>query len=100
MIRWLKKGNDDVYTFYESNAYCLDMDTGNWKTISKMPTTRSGPSVACVGDKIYAIGGYRDNNNECYDPATDTWTAKSGGPSSRPTLDNTVGLINDMMYFV
>ena len=135
--------NDDIYAFYGSNAYCLDMNTGIWRTITPMPTTRSGPSATCVGDKIYVIGGYSNTNNECYDPATntwttktsrdgtgtsrnvvynniiyffgnknaylppkcydpvtDTWTVKSGGPANKTTLDNTVGLINDMIYFI
>ena len=135
--------NDDIYAFYDDNAYCLDMDTGIWKSIEPMPTTRSGPSATCVGDKIYVIGGYSNTNNECYDPttdtwttktsrdgtgtsrnvvynniiyffgnnnaylppkcydpATDTWTVKSGGPEYAITLDNTVGLINDMIYFI
>lgn len=88
--------NDDVYTFYDSNAYCLDMDTGNWRTISKMPTTRSGPSVACVGDKIYAIGGSSNKNNECYDPATDTWTTKTSRDGTG-TSRNVV--YNNIIYF-
>ena len=88
--------NDDVYTFYESNAYCLDMDTGNWRTISKMPTSRSGPSAACVGDKIYVIGGSSNKNNECYDPATDTWTTKTSRNGTGVTRNV---VYNNIIYF-
>ena len=88
--------NDDIYAFYDSKAYCLDMDTGIWKTISSMPTTRSGPSATCVGDKIYVVGGYSNNNNECYDPATDTWTTKTSRDGTG-TSRNVV--YNDIIYF-
>jgi N-acetylneuraminic acid mutarotase len=71
------------------------MDTGVWKAIKPMPTTRSGPSATCVDDKIYVIGGSSNNNNECYDPTTDTWTTKTsrdGTGTSRNVVYNNITL--------
>lgn len=89
--------NDDIYAFYGANAYCLDMDTGVWKAIKPMPTTRSGPSATCVDDKIYVIGGSSNNNNECYDPTTDTWTTKTSRDGTG-TSRNVV--YNNIIYFI
>jgi len=43
-----------------------------------MPSKRSGIAATSVNGSIYVLGGEQNqgtfNNNERYDPATDTWT--------------------------
>ena len=54
-----------------------------------MLTARQHLASAGSDDKIYAIGGRTSgkssnlNNNEAYDPATDTWTEKAPIPTAR-----------------
>jgi N-acetylneuraminic acid mutarotase len=54
-----------------------------WKTKTSMPTRRMGPACAVIRDTIYVYGGsysvgMKDTLvNECYDPATDSWTARA-----------------------
>ncbi len=56
---------------------------GNWKSIAPINSDgRSRPAAATVGGKIYLFGGEtqmgRANTVERYDPATNTWTTRSG----------------------
>lgn len=68
-----------------------DPTTDTWASKASMPTARRSPIVAAVNNKIYAIGGLSYQNpidnvtysyaTEEYDPATNTWTAKSSMPT-------------------
>jgi N-acetylneuraminic acid mutarotase len=71
-----------------------DPATDTWTTKSEMPTARQGLSTSVVNGKIYAIGGGASSSAsytsvetfstvEAYDPASDTWTAKSDMPTAR-----------------
>jgi len=71
-----------------------DPATDTWTTKSEMPTARQCPSSSVVNGKIYTIGGGETSGGnysgttalstvEEYDPATDTWTAKSEMPTAR-----------------
>jgi N-acetylneuraminic acid mutarotase len=73
-----------------NEAYDFESDT--WTTKAPMPTARHHLSSAVVDGKLYALGGRilgngvpsedldealsNFNNNEMYDPITDTWTIK------------------------
>ena len=55
-----------------------------------MPTPRDHLAAASAGGKLYAIGGRVEvdfnlnlDNNQEYDPATDSWTFKSVLPTAR-----------------
>jgi N-acetylneuraminic acid mutarotase len=62
-----------------------------WSVKADMPTARQGLTTCAVNGKIYAIGGvnYPGVDTEVlttieeYDPTTDSWTARSGMPTSR-----------------
>ncbi|MCL2291805.1 MAG: hypothetical protein FWC30_01870 [Candidatus Bathyarchaeota archaeon] len=64
----------------------------SWVIRKSMPTGRmSCESVAASNGMIYVIGGYAaglsgGNDNEMYNPATDTWTTKSSMPTSRSSF--------------
>jgi N-acetylneuraminic acid mutarotase len=63
----------------------------SWNTKTPMNQARANLGVVAVEGKIYAIGGYTINNyqgtfvgtNECYDPASDTWTTLEAMPTPR-----------------
>jgi N-acetylneuraminic acid mutarotase len=69
----------------------LDNDTAGWIERAPMPNPRNHVSAAALNGKIYAIGGQhgqeasQDAQSEvdCYDPATDTWTAVAPLPDVR-----------------
>ena len=53
--------------------------TGNWTIdLKPMPSKRSGNAAASLNGHIYVLGGEQNqgtfDNNERYDPETDTWT--------------------------
>ncbi|XP_055354091.1 actin-binding protein IPP-like [Paramacrobiotus metropolitanus] len=54
-----------------------DTKTDQWLTKSGMIKKRQSTGAACVGNKIYVLGGYDKgdlNSVEYYDEASDTWT--------------------------
>ncbi|MEM2108186.1 MAG: kelch repeat-containing protein [Candidatus Bathyarchaeia archaeon] len=65
----------------------VDAAENEWSIKTSMPTPRGGLGVAAVNEKIYAIGGIRNNTQlaitEEYNPATNTWTTKKSMPTAR-----------------
>jgi N-acetylneuraminic acid mutarotase len=82
----------NISSGFVGNAEVYDPDSNSWTTVASMPTPRAYLCANVVGDKIYVIGGekYSSTNpyyvetgiNECYDPATDTWTTKAALPTA------------------
>ena len=84
-----------------------DPETDTWETKNSMPTPRQGLEANVVSDKIYLIGGVRYvgafihlefDENEVYDPVTDSWTIKAVLPTavwgySSVVVDNKIYLI-------
>jgi len=84
-----------------------DPETDTWQTKTSMPTPRQGLEANVVTDKIYLIGGVRYvggyihpgfDENEVYDPPTDSWTTKAPLPTavwgySSAVVDNKIYLI-------
>ena len=60
-------------------------EENSWTTLAPMSTPRASLDAAVVDEKIYAIGG-TSNINEEYDPSTNTWTTKAAVPTARSTL--------------
>jgi len=53
---------------------------GNWETRAPMRVRRQELVTGALNGKVYAIGGYDQNNNstatvQVYDPITDTWAS-------------------------
>ena len=83
------------------NAWEYDPAADAWKALAPMPTKRGSPVAAVVGGKIYVIGGASTHPGstepavhparphrslatvEEYDPATNTWRARSPMPTAR-----------------
>jgi len=73
--------------------------SGTWEVLSPFPEVRQSPSLAVIGDTLYAAGGFVGNGFaqriaretlHRYDPATDTWEARADMPGPRYHAATTV----------
>ena len=77
---------------YVGNNEVYDPVTNTWSTKASMPTPRADLSANVVNDNMYLIGGkrylgqdpfYKETDvNECYNPATDSWSTKASLPTA------------------
>jgi len=68
-------------------------EEGKWTKQTDMPGARMCTSASTVKEKIYVIGGAKDEALsivEEYNPATDKWTKKADMPTARLGLDTSV----------
>ena len=97
-----------------NKAWEYDPVADSWKALAPMPTARGAANAAAVGDKIYVIGGASVHpgqklvglsatvphralgTNEEYDPATNTWRARSPMPTARNHA--AIGVVNGKIY--
>jgi N-acetylneuraminic acid mutarotase len=68
-----------------------------------MPTAREDVGIGVVNDKIYVIGGWRQDSNslntvEMYDPESNTWTKKADLPEKKEELG--VAVVNGKIYAI
>ena len=83
-----------------------DNDRNEWAIKSPMMTPRAEHVAAAYDGKIYTIGGRETpspastalNNNEVYDPATDTWTALRNMPTRR--WHAAVAVLDSLIYVI
>jgi N-acetylneuraminic acid mutarotase len=98
------------------NAWEYDPGADAWKPLAPMLTRRGSPVAAAVGGKIYVIGGATTHPGssepavhparphralstvEEYDPATNTWRARSPMPTARNHA--AVGVVNNKIYVI
>ena len=98
------------------NAWEYDPVADNWKALAPMPTRRGSPVAAVAGDKIYVIGGATTppgsketavhparphvsvGTVEEYDPASNTWRARTSMPT--PRNHATAGAVNGKIYVI
>lgn len=98
------------------NAWEYDPGADSWKALAPMPSKRGSPVAAAVGGKIYVIGGASTHPGssepavhparphrsvgtvEEYDPATDTWRARSPMPTARNHA--AIGVVNNKIYVI
>src|SRR6202049_1534787 len=99
-----------------NNEWEYDPATDNWKALAPLPTKRGSAVAAVVGDKIYVIGGAALlpgseamalmptvpqavlGTVEEYDPATNTWRARS--PMPTPRNHAAAGAVNGKIYVI
>ena len=77
--------------------------TGQWTTITPLPSTRFGHTAAVVNGKIYSIGGYNGGDVatvEEYDPVADSWTNCGTGCTSMNVARRSLssGTVNGKIY--
>ncbi len=98
------------------NAWEYDPAADTWKALAPMPTRRGSPVAAVAGGKIYVIGGagvhpgssepavhparpHRALSTvEEYDPAANTWRARSPMPTARNHA--AVGVVGRKIYVI
>lgn len=98
------------------NAWEYDPKADSWKALAAMPTKRGSPNAVVHKGKIYVIGGagvhpgskaveihparpHRALSvNEVYDPAANTWQARSPMPTARNHA--AAGMVNDKIYVI
>ena len=100
-----------------NNAWEYDPAADTWKALAPMPTKRGSPVAVALNGKIYVIGGATTPPNqpdvtavhparphvvlgtvEEYDPATDTWRARTSMPTPR---NHAVGAaVNGKVYVI
>jgi N-acetylneuraminic acid mutarotase len=98
------------------NAWEYDPAADNWKALAPMPTKRGSPVAATVNGKIYVIGGASTHPGssepavhparphrsvatvEEYDPAANTWRARSAMPTARNHA--AIGALNGKIYVI
>lgn len=89
------------------NVSEYDPANDKWAQKADMPTARCFASASAVDGKIYVIGGVTTaiglggqalSTVEEYDPATDTWTAKTDMPIVNSA--HTSGVVNGKIYVI
>jgi N-acetylneuraminic acid mutarotase len=97
-----------------NNAWEYDPANDSWKALAPLPTRRGSPIAVTVGDKIYVMGGATTLGGaaavhparphasvsavEEYDPATNTWRARS--PMPTPRNHAVAGVVNGKVYVI
>jgi len=102
--------------FPTSNAWEYDPAADTWKALAPMPTSRMAASATQAGGKIFVIGGASVHpghkiaslspsvphraldTNEAYDPATNTWEARSPMPTARNHA--AIGVVNGKIFAI
>jgi hypothetical protein len=116
--------NDRLYAIGGSDGVCLSSPCGfapiarvemydhaagpngqnpTWTTMAPMLTSRLGPAVAVVNNKIYAMGGQISGGSvtastEVYDPVANTWAASVAMPTGR--VGFAAAVIGNIIYAV
>jgi hypothetical protein len=84
-----------------------DPAADRWVFKAAMPTPRASFAIAVYNSKIYCIGGttgakngsyVASGVNEVYDPASDTWTTKTGMPT--PRVGVTASVVDGKIYLI
>ena len=99
-----------------NNSWEYDPAADTWKALAPMPDKRGSALAAVVGDKIYVIGGASTipgsketavfpthphmsvGTVEEYDPAANTWRARS--PMPTPRNHAAIGVVNRKIYVI
>ncbi|XP_033746483.1 kelch-like protein 17 [Pecten maximus] len=81
-------GGNDSYGRSLNSVEYYDPDLDQWGFIAPMASPKIGVAAAGYRGKLYVVGGFQEitgqravlNNVECYDPRTNSWTAKNSLP--------------------
>jgi N-acetylneuraminic acid mutarotase len=82
----------------------VQAQSGAWTRKRDMPRGRAAACAVVVNNRIYVLGGAADisladyNDNQVYDPSTDTWETKAPLPTARALLSAVA--VNDTIYAI
>jgi hypothetical protein len=94
---------------YSNVTRMYDTTSDTWTTKANKPTKATRSAGAVLNGKIYVIGGYNLGSgnqtnyltvNECYDPATNTWTTKAPIAYNSSTTINAACTKNNKIYWI
>ena len=89
-------------TDYETANEAYNPLADSWDdTLAAMTTGRSKLVAVAVDGMVYAIGGDKgpcSDDNEAYDPATDSWTTRASMPTARYSL--AAAVVDGVVYAV
>ena len=85
-----------------SSVECYDFRTNTWHDGPELRSRRRHVGVACLGSKLYAVGGHDGNQHlnsvECYDPKVGRWEYVQ--PMKKLRRGIAVGVLGGPMYAV
>ncbi|HEY2579534.1 MAG TPA: carboxypeptidase regulatory-like domain-containing protein [Streptosporangiaceae bacterium] len=86
-----------------SGGFVYNPATQAWTAIASMANAREAPSVAFIGGKLYAVGGWDNSGNpvaalEIYDPGSDTWSTGASVPTA--LAGSSVAVFDGKMYVI
>lgn len=85
-----------------SSVECYDFRTNTWHEGPALRSRRRHVGVACMGGKLYAVGGHDGNQHlnsvECYDPKASKWEYVQPMKTLRRGI--AVGVLGGPMYAV
>lgn len=85
-----------------SSVECYDFHTNQWHEGPELRSRRRHVGVACLGGKLYAVGGHDGNQHlnsvECYDPKVGKWEYVQPMKTLRRGI--AVGVLGGPMYAV
>lgn len=96
----------NIHCILSSKHYCYNTTDNIWTEKAPLPTDRDRVVSAVVNNKIYCIGGRKNstihNANECYDPVTNTWSAKTVMPNAPGYVNanKARGIIGNKIYCI
>ena len=85
-----------------SSVECYNFRTNTWHDGPELKSRRRHVGVACLGNKIYAVGGHDGNQHlnsvECYDPKSGRWEYVQSMKKLRRGI--AVGVLGGPLYAV
>jgi RNA polymerase sigma factor (sigma-70 family) len=103
--RWNGTGLGSIVLSLQNALFMVpQVEGGTWTKKADMPTARNSFSTSVVDGKIYAIGGWSEDNDtvlatvEEYDPITDIWVKKAVMPIAKSCSGS--GVINNRIYVI
>ncbi len=79
--------------------FSVGQSEGIWTTVAPMTTPRWGSASGAINGVLYIAGGYNGSHQftvDAYNPATNTWSAKTSLPGYHTSAAS--GVINGILY--
>lgn len=96
-------GANPTFTDLVTNNTRYNIRTNTWQEMAPIGIGRYHAQAVTARNRIYVMGGYNPNfvslnNNDIYDPVTNTWS--TGSPIPIPVGDFAIGVYRDSLIYV